>query len=723
MINSANTITAGANSRLLKAIGIGESNSLLNCLVPLLDAVGWRGRQNQIIEALPHFPEQIGLTEFLNTMGNLQYESQSLSATLDSIDSRLLPCLFVPEDYDPLVLINLKDNQAMAFNGRTGNYEQIPVSHLRGTMYFFKPLTAERASFMAEQPDWFSKVMQRFRSLFATVLVLTFFITVLSAISPLFIMAIYNQLSLSGSIKGLIHLALGVGVFVAGDIVLRGLRHRILSFISVRTGYLVGNEVLRRLLALPSSHTESATLGAQVARIRDFENVREFFSGPAIIALIDLPFITLLIFVLIYLSGWGAVIPVVAILLYIILGLILIPRIKDANQQASKNHSQRQEFLVEMLTNIRSIRVSGASSRWLERFRPLAAETAMSNYRADVTSAAVAGLSQGIVSLAALSTMAFGVWLVIQGHMTLGALMASMLIVWRILAPLKSGFSVITQANKILKSISQVNRLMNIKQETTPGATTSMVRDIGGRVAFSQVGIRYSPDAHPALVGVDFSAEAGEKVVIVGHDGAGKSTLLKLTLKLYQPQTGKILIDSMNLRQMSPQALRQMISYSPQNNHFFYGTIAQNLRLANPMATKADLERAAKHALVLDEIEALPEMFDTHLGDHSSARFSASFLRRLSIARAFVRETRIIILDEPEKGFEGNEMKAFSAMLKNMPGKPTVLIATHSAHFFDIADQVIWLEQGRVRAKGPADRVGFEYNQQNQASKTTGNRG
>ncbi|MGB1026744.1 MAG: ATP-binding cassette domain-containing protein, partial [Rhodospirillaceae bacterium] len=226
-----------------------------------------------------------------------------------------------------------------------------------------------------------------------------------------------------------------------------------------------------------------------------------------------------------------------------------------------------------------------------------------------------------------------------------------------------------------------------------------------GKVSFNRVSLRYMPGADPALVGVSFDVEPGEVIVVVGPNGSGKSTVLKLIAGLYQLQAGSVRIDDSDIRQLDPIELRHTVSYVPQVCTLFYGTIAQNLRLAEPTATEEDLRWALAEAGALDEVEALPEGMGTRVGDGRSEQLSTSLKQRLSLARAYLKRSPVYLFDEPVNGLDFESDKKFMDTVRRMKGNATVFIVTHRPSHFNLADKILLMEAGYVRLYGPANEV------------------
>jgi len=683
------------------------SSPLARCLVSLLDALGWRGDHGHLAEALPCDPDEMDLVEFLNTMANLNFEGHGIDIRLDRFDDRLLPGLFVGDEGGVKVLVKSGGDEILAYDGTTARYTQIPRRREEGTIFIFKMVESENLSLLQSQPYWFARVLARFRKLFVNSLVLSLILSLLALLSPLFIMSIYGHMTVAGSVSSYVFWGVGITIFIIANAGFRLLRSYLMGFISVRLGNIVGNQVLRRLLYLPPSFTETASLGAQVARIKDFETVRDFFAGPAATALLDMPFILLLMVGMVVIGGNVAYVPLAAILLFVLFSLGIGQIVKRVNVQSARAGSQKQEFILETLTNLRAVKYAGNRQRWLERYRTLSADAAMNSYNSAKINAVINAVSHILVSLAGIATVGVGATNVMAGRMSMGALMACVFLVWRILAPLRTGFVVITQIDRIRKSIVQLNRFMAIPLENKPETAMTLSRSVAGRISFSQVAMRYSSDAFPALIGVSFEIEQGESLAIVGHDGAGKSTVLKLILGMYVPQAGRILVDDMNVRQMDLIMLRRAIAYAPEANHLFHATIAENLRLANPAAADEELHQAAGKAGLLPAIQALPDQFETNIDASTSSQFTSDFAKRLTLARVFLKKSSLWLLDEPGKGLSSGTW--LIEELEKLKGLTTVVMVTQSQELIDLADKMLWLDRGRVRMFGPSRSVKEKY--------------
>ena len=630
----------------------------------------------------------------------------------------MVPCLFLPEGRDALVVANLDADNVEVFDTAQERYVSLPREAWTGTAYFFRSLDGGARASVGEGGDWFWAVGERFKGLAFLALGITFLLNLLALALPLFVMAVYDQAIAAGSVQAMAYLAIGAGIAVVSELVLRTLRSGMFSFVGARLDNIVGVEVFRKILQLPAAMIERAAIGAQVSRIKDFETMREFLTGPAAPVVFELPFVLVFIAVVAYLGGAIAFVPIVIMALVGGLGLAAMPKISEAAAKASEAAAKKQELTIETLGGMRAIKYCGAEATWLGRYRQLSADAALQGFYSAQFTSLLEMVSYVVMVASGFATVAIGASRVEAGDMSYGALAACMILVWRALAPLQSGLVSLTRVTQIESGVDHLNDLMRI--ETTPEKTAKPAvrglsgkgpdkgKGIEGRITFTDVTMHYEKDSPPALDGANFDIKSGKIVAVLGSNGAGKSTMFKLLAGLYQATSGSIQIDGRDVRDIPAAELRQAVAYVPQTPQFFYGTIAQNLRLAHPTATDDDLRWAARQAGALEDIEALDQGsgewkrtgFDVRLGDSGSGQVTPGLLQRLNLARGYLKRAPIILLDEPGNGLDQKGDQALMQAMSNMRGEKTVFIVTHRPSHLKMADRIIWLEYGSVRSVG-----------------------
>ena len=683
--------------------GFSAASDLATCLLPLLKALKWKGNPRHIAESLPYFANELDLTGLRNVMATLNYSSRPESAAIGAIDPRLLPCLFIPDEGAALVVNGIDETGRIeVFDGGEGAVRHITDPQAKGTVYFFSPLSDAAAPVSS---SWFRTVIERFRPLFWQAFFVTFLLNVLALSTPLFVMAIYDKVIGSGSRSMLIALAIGAFIAMAADGLLRTVRARILAFIGGRLDNVMGINILQHLLGLSPGFTERATIGAQIARLKDFESVREFFTGPLATMAMELPFAVFYFAVIFLLGGVLALVPIIGTLCFFVLTWVVLPRVRTIVANVGRAGARRQEFLIEILGKVRALKLTAGERTFLNRYRDMSARAAVGGFRNSMYTTLVTTLGNVIVVGSGMATIGVGVLGVIDGSMSMGGLIAAMMLVWRTLTPLQTVISLIQRIETVRGSIRQIDGLMNLKPERDPKAMIAPLKNLKGKVEFNRVSLRYSNDTDPAMVGVSFEAFPGEVVAVTGRNGSGKSTVLKLLLGLYQPQAGSVRIDNTDIRQIDPIELRHAIAYVPQTCNLFHGSISQNLRLAQPTATATDIRWACEMADVWEEIASLPKGLETRIGDSSTEHMSSSFVQKLSLARGYLKRSPIMLFDEPVNGLDFEGDRNFLQAVEYFRGQSTIFMVTHRPSHLKIADRILVFEAGYLRLAGPADEV------------------
>jgi ATP-binding cassette, subfamily C, bacterial LapB len=687
--------------------GFRATTDLAACVLPLLEALKWEGDLVHVAEALPHFADRLDLTDLLNVMASLGYAARSERLNPARMDPRLMPALFLPDEGMARVLVGPGEGGRLrVFDPESRGYLTAPAPDRKGLVYLFRPLEDDDHAAAGEAPrNYVAQVFARFRPVFARMLLTSLASNLLVLATPLFIMAIYDKYLPTGSVPILASLLAGALLALAGDTAIRSIRARMIAYVGARLDHLLGLAIFRRLMMLAPPYTEQANSNTQIARLRDFEMVREFFTGPLATTLAEVPFVVVFLVVMGMLGGVLVAVPTGALALFLLVAHFARPAVERRVVASTRAASRRQEFLVEALSKSRAIKEAGADQVWRDRYRRLSAEAGLRSHEAANALAIVSTLSQVIVVLTGLLTLAWGVERVLDGQMTVGGLMASMIMVWWVLRPMQTAFSLFSQIERAQASIAQINRLMQVRPERMAAPSRQSLPRFEGRITLSNVSLRYSPEAEPALLGLTLQAEPGEIVALVGPNGAGKSSILKMVLGLYRPQTGAVTIDDINIRQMEPIELRRRIAYVPQHPEMFFGTVAQNLRLVRPTAQEHELRWALTEAGVLDEVMALPDGLETRLGDGRTDRLSASLRQRLSLARAYLKRAPITLFDEPASGLDFISDRQFMLTLERMRGNSTVLLVTHRPSHLKLADKIVVVAEGQVRMMGPAKQV------------------
>jgi ATP-binding cassette subfamily C protein LapB len=687
-----------------------ESTAIGSCLIPLLKALNWHGNKRHLREAMPHVSQIHSESMFCEVMTNLNYSHKIVEVRLADIDERVLPCLFLQENYSPLVLVKIDEGKLHVFNGEMNSVSEMDVASFKekasnGRLLVFKPAKEDAAVKSLEQ-TWIRKTFNNNRGLFWSAMFFSFTVNLLMLATPLYVMSVYDRVVGTGSYQMLAEFATGIIIALIGIVALHQIRAKVIAIFGARLDRAIGTHIFERLIYLSPAYTETATVGSQIARIKDFDRLRQFLAGPLLTTFFDLPYVVIAMIIIGLIAGKLALVPIFMILAFVLFGTGLYFKVQRANRVAGFNSSRQQEFVLESMNNMRAIKYMSSEKEWIERYRKYSAETNLASLRVSFLGSINGSLSDSIMIASGMAVLGFGAILIIEQEISVGAMIATMILIWRILAPLKTVFNTLPRLQQMLSSLRQINRLMQIEPEAEAIELLSRAQmEFQGSIAFERVSLRYKAAMDPALMGVEFSVKPGEVVGIVGRNGSGKSTILKVILGLYHPQSGSVLIDGKDIRQLNPIELRNSLSYVPQTPELFYGTITDNLRLGRPDVTFEEMVMATKASGIYDEIMAMPNQFDESLRDFSSSKLPVSFQQGLCLARAYLKRSNIMLLDEPAGVLDEKLDEYLRRVLEMCKGNVTLMMVSHRPSHLKICDKILLMEQGQAILFGPPKEV------------------
>ncbi len=685
--------------------GVGPAapgGDLARCLDVVLGLCGWNGARRDLIRSLPHEEKRLDLAGIRNALAILGYPTQEARRRGGRVDRRRLPALLMPRRGGASVLYLGEGGALLRYDGADGKVRVVRDGRVEGRVYV---LVAPEAPRRGE--SWMAGVLRRFVPEIPPLIAASALIALLGLAGPLFVMSVFNLVAGARDAAVLPALALGAALALAAETWLRGLRRRILAHVGERLDWLVTTSVFSQLMTLPTALVEGAGRAAQVSRIRDFTGIKEFITGPFAVAALDLPATLLSLALLVILGGWIALAPVAAGISLGILYLATRGPIQRSVAAAAAAGQARDALALEAIEAQRTLKLGGAVDRYAARCAEAAAEAAVASARASVLSGTVMLVAQALMTLAALTAATAGVLGVLTGRMDAGSLIAGMMLVWRVLGPLQSGFMMLSRWRQTGASIRQVDAMMSLETERPPLGTVRLAPPAGGALEFHKVMLRFPARAEPLYAGVSFSVAPGELVAVTGAHGSGKSTLLRLASGLIAPQAGSVRLDGLDARAYDAGTLRRAMAWVPQSPNLIYGTVAQNLRLARPDADDAALRAALDAALALDAVEAMPEGINTRISDNGAGELPRSLLVRLTLARALIAEAPFLLMDEAVAGLDDDVAEAFVEVTTKLRGRRTILMVSHRPSHIRLADRVLSIEDGQVvpRAPAPAGRA------------------
>ncbi|MGB9142429.1 MAG: ATP-binding cassette domain-containing protein, partial [Aestuariivirga sp.] len=520
-----------------------------------------------------------------------------------------------------------------------------------------------------------------------------------------YVMFVYDKAIGTKSTDTLIFFLAGGLTVAALELRLRRHRAANIARLAARFDALALTGAYQSVLGFPLAMSENAPLGAQLTRFRQFEVGRELFGGSLATSLIDLPF-TIIFFLMIFgLGGVLGFIPVAFAVVLALTGLCTNPALSKLLRDTGEWKGKSDSLLVEICTRLNLIRADNAEEVWLDRASETYRKYLTSKFQNQQFNNNLQVMAQAGVSISGAAVLGFGSVEVMNGSLSLGALIAIMAVVWRVLGPMQTVFLSLHRLHNIVGTIKQIDRLVSIRREREPGRISDAGFKAAGQMSLSGVCFRYANRPDLAIKNITLNFRPGEFVTLTGLSGAGKSTLLKIMIGLYQPQSGSVRINDLDLRQIDLEEVRHKLSFLGQEPAFFYGTVAQNMRLAAPDATDEELKRVLSAVGIANNDPHLPEGLETRINALNRRSMSLSFLQRLAIARAFLGKPPVILLDEPANHLDQEGDEALMHMISTFKGKSTIVMITARPSHMRASDRVIVLHDGAAMAQGKPEEI------------------
>jgi subfamily B ATP-binding cassette protein HlyB/CyaB len=546
---------------------------------------------------------------------------------------------------------------------------------------------------------WFLSAMQRYRALFAEVLLASFFLQLFALATPLFFQVVVDKVLVHRGMTTLDVLALGLLGLVVFEVVLGGLRNYLLSHTTNRVDVVLGSRLFAHLLRLPLAYFEARRVGDSVARVRELETVRAFLTGSSLTLVIDLFFTVVFLILLYHYSPVLAAIVVGALPFYVLLAVWVTPLLRRSLEEKFSRGAENQAFLVESVTGIQTLKSMAVEAQAQRRWEDQLAAYVSASFRA-AQLGNIAGQGADLVNkLTVVLVLWVGATLVMQGDLSVGQLVAFNMLAARVSGPVLRLAQLWQDFQQAGIAVRRLGDILDAPVERGDRPGSSPIPRLSGAVRFDRVGFRYRDGQRPVLSEVDFEVSPGELVGIVGRSGSGKSTLARLLQRLHLAESGSVLLDGMDVARIEPGQLRGQIGVVPQESFLFNRSVRENIALADPGMPFEKVMEAARLAAAHEFVMELEDGYDTVIGEHG-ANLSGGQRQRIAIARALVKDPAILISDEATSALDYESEHLIQRNMRAICRGRTVFVIAHRLSAVRQADRIMVLEHGRVVEQG-----------------------
>jgi subfamily B ATP-binding cassette protein HlyB/CyaB len=551
---------------------------------------------------------------------------------------------------------------------------------------------------------WFLQAMVKYRRILGEVLVASFFLQVLALVSPLFFQVVTDKVLVHRGLTTLEVLVVGLLAVSLFETVLGGLRTYIFSHTTNRIDVELGARLFRHLIALPLAYFQARRVGDSVARVRELENIRSFLTGSALTLIIDLLFTAVFLAVMFFYSPFLSWIVVASLPIYAILSAVVTPVFRRRLDERFARGAENQAFLVESVTGVETLKAMAVEPQMQRRWEEQLAGYVSTSFRVSNLSNWASQSVQLVSKVVTALTIFFGARLVIDGLLTVGELIAFNMLAGRVAQPVLRLAQLWQDFQQARISIERLGDILNTRPESSHNPTRAALPAIRGQVVLEHVSFHYRLDGPQTLHDLSLEVPAGQVIGIIGPSGSGKSTLAKLIQRLYVPESGRVLVDGVDIAMIDVAWLRRQIGVVLQESVLFNRSIRENIALADPGMPMERVVAAAQLAGAHEFILELPEGYDTPVGERG-ALLSGGQRQRIAIARALVTDPRILVFDEATSALDYESERTVQENMRRICRGRTVFIIAHRLSTVSGAHRIVTIERGRITEDGTHDEL------------------
>lgn len=627
-----------------------------------------------------------------------------VKVTPGRLEKTPMPCLVLDREGHHFVLARCDGDKALIQEGArpTVLSRQELLDRWDGRVILF----ASRASLAGELArfdfTWFIPALIKYRRLMLEVLGVSVVLQLFALVTPLAFQVVMDKVLVHRGYTTLDVICIGLLAASLFEVVLTGLRSYVFSHTTNRIDVELGARLFRHLLALPLPYFSARRVGDTVARVRELENIRNFLTGQALTAVLDVAFSVIFLAVMCFYSVWLTLIVALSLPIYLLWTALIVPGLRVRLNEKFARGADSQSFLVETVSNIETVKALAVEPQFTRKWDNQLAAYVSAGFRVgNLANLGQQGV-QLVGKLVTVATLWLGAHMVITGKMSVGALVAFNMMAGRVAAPVLRLAQLWQDFQQIGISMQRLGDILNTRTEI-PQSRPALPQ-VKGDIEFEEVRFRYTPDGPPILKGINCHFVPGEIIGVVGRSGAGKSTLTKLLQRLYLPEAGRIRIDGIDLALADPAWLRRQLGVVLQENLLFNRSIRDNIALTDPGLPLEAVMQAARLAGAHDFISELPEAYDTVVGEHGVG-LSGGQRQRIAIARALISNPRILIFDEATSALDYESERIIQQNMRAICAGRTVIIIAHRLSAVRHAHRIIAMDKGEIVESGSHEEL------------------
>ncbi|WP_462112073.1 type I secretion system permease/ATPase [Campylobacter concisus] len=643
------------------------------------------------------------------------FASTLVRKDLDQISPLVLPCILMLRGKKACILQSFSEDKKMANiitpDLSTGT-STIETSKLKdeylGYAYYLKREfipedTSSTKLIDAGNDHWFWGTLKRSKKIYFDVVIASFIINLFVLASPLFTMNVYDRVVPNNAVETLWVLALGVSVVYGIDLFLKFVRSYFLEIAGKKSDIIMSSILFERVMDMKFSN-KPKSVGSFASNLKEFDTVRNFFSSASLAAIVDLPFALIFLIVTYFIGSYLVLVPIVIMIAILCYTFFIKDPLQNAIKSTFEASAMKNGILIESLSSLETIKTLGASGHVQWNWEEATGEIANRSIKSKIITTSITTVTSFLVQLNTIAIIVLGVYMIQDTHLTMGGLIAAVMLSSRAIAPMGQVASLAANFEQTKTAYQSLSKIMQMPVERPEGKKFVRRNSFDGKIEFKNVSFTYPDTTKGSLDRINFVIQPGEKVGIIGRNGSGKTTLQKIILGLYAPTEGSVLIDGIDINQIDPADLRRNIGYVPQDVVLFKGTVRENIVQKAPYVDDMQIIKAAKVSGVDEYVNAHPLGFDMPVFERGDG-ISGGQRQSIAVARAFLLDSPIILLDEPTNSLDNTVESKLKANLKVNTVNKTMILVTHRTSMLDLVDRLIVMDNGKILLDGPRDEV------------------
>lgn len=687
---------------------------LLNSLIYVSRYYGLANSPEALVNGLPLADGKLTPFLFPRSAERAGLVAKENRANLENIPELILPAVLLLKQGEACVLnrIDFQKQEAEIITAESGMVPiLIPLEELKAQFIGRYFLVKKQFRYDERSPEilktrhghWFWGTIWESKKIYRDVLIASILINLFAIAAPMFTRLVYDKVVPNLAFETLWVLASGIFVVFTFDLLLKLMRSYFIDIAGKKSDILISSKLFSKVLGI-RMEAKPASVGAFAKNLQEFESIREFFTSATIGSLIDLPFAILFLTLIWLMAGDLVYVPIVGVVILVIYAIIIQGPLRRTIEEGSRLASQKYANLIESLAGLETVKLFSAQSQFQFRWEEAVAHMANWNIKSRRITDSIQNTAGFVQQSTNVGMIIFGVYLIAEGDLTMGGLIAATMLSGRAIGPLVQLSILSTRYNQAKSSMTLIEQVMDMPDEQEEGKRYIHRPIIQGHIALDKVTFHYPDSPIASVRDLSLTITPGEKVAIIGRIGSGKTTLERLIMGLYKPTEGHVRIDDTDMEQLHHVDVRRNIGCVPQDSNLFYGSVRDNITLGRPLVDDRDVMDAANRAGVTNFTQQDPAGLERQVGE-GGGLLSGGQRQAVAIARAFLGRPPVLLMDEPTSAMDNRSEMHIKHQLNQLLPSETLILITHKTSMLDVVDRVIVMEKGCIIADGPKAKV------------------